>query len=75
MEASRTMSVDLLSGARATGLVQREMLPAAARVAVLHQSAKHLLWRKLTFFLTRVRLTEEQLQAVEAQYSSPAELP
>ncbi len=60
---------------RQAGLVQREMLPAAARVAALQQAAKHLLWQKLAFFLTRVRLTDEQLQAVETQYSSPSELP
>jgi hypothetical protein len=60
---------------RQAGMVQREMLPPAARVAALQQPAKHLLWQKLAFFLTRVRLTEEQLQAIEAQYTSASELP
>lgn len=60
---------------RLTGLVQRELLPVEARVASLCQPAKHLLWQKLAFFHTRVRLTEQQLDAIEAQYSSPSELP
>lgn len=60
---------------RQTGLLQHEMLPTSARVAALHQPAKHLLWQKLAFFFTRVRLADEQLQAVEAQYSSPLDFP
>jgi hypothetical protein len=60
---------------RYTGMLRREQLPAEARVAALCQPAKHLLWKKLAFFHTRVALTDEQLDAVERQYSSPSELP
>jgi hypothetical protein len=60
---------------RLTGLVQRELLPVEARVASLCQPAKRLLWQKLAFFHTRAHLTDQQIDEIEAQYSSPSALP
>lgn len=60
---------------RQIGLLHREVLPVAQRVAALQQPAKHLLWQKLAFMFTRVRITSEQLGAVDARYPSPAARP
>lgn len=60
---------------RFMGLVQREMLPVTARVAALQQSAKHTLWQKVTYFLTRVRITTPQLEEIDSKYASAAERP
>ncbi len=60
---------------RQMGIIHREVIPANARVASLTQPAKHLLWRKLALFLTRVRVTEAQLDEIDARYPSAAEQP
>jgi hypothetical protein len=60
---------------RQMGLVQREMLPPSGRIAALSQPAKHLLWQKLAFFLTRVKPTTEQLSEIDSRYPSPDEYP
>ncbi|MGH2460327.1 MAG: hypothetical protein ACRDIY_15845 [Chloroflexota bacterium] len=60
---------------RQMGLVQRELLVPHGRVAALQQSAKHLLWQKLAFFLTRIKPTIEQLKEVDSRYPSPEERP